>query len=258
MANINKKILFYVLVIIFSFSKEILTDNIIKIINDKKYPIVIFNNTWSYINIITSNRVFIFDKKINLVDNIAITTFSPPYFICIDQSNNHFLAENLKYYSISINTQFKVDGYNYLNNLPEDFQRLGYIQAGSFDKSGKFGGCRCNVDKNEIIIYGKKDSYICFYFISQQKMYQEKIEGLDSKISCKLIKDVKYICVYIKNSETIISGFVHLYSILMEKKISKVLAKKIDILKNFADYFIYDISGNDKIIFAINNHKEIK
>ena len=258
MENISKKIIFYIIFTFFSSSKGIITNNIIRIIKDKKYPIVLFNSNKNYINIISSNKVFIFDKKINLVENKTITTYSPPYFLCIDQSNNYFLAEKMNYYSISINLQFKVSGTNSLQNLPVDFLSLGYIQASSFDKSAKIVLARCNLNENEIIIYGKLNSYIYFYFVSKQQVYNENIDELGSFISCKLIKDVKYICAYRKGVYVNLGAFVHLYISLKKEGISKVEEKKIVAFKNYDNPVIYDLSGNTKIICALNTSLYIK
>ena len=258
MENISKKIIFYIIFTFFSSSKGIITNNIIRIIKDKKYPIVLFNSNKNYINIILSNKVFIFDKKINLVENKTITTYSPPYFLCIDQSNNYFLAEKMNYYSISINSQFKVSGTNSLQNLPVDFLSLGYIQASSFDKSAKILLARCNLNENEIIIYGKLNSYIYFYFVSKQQVYNENIDELGSFISCKLIKDVKYICAYRKGVYVNLGAFVHLYISFKKEGISKVEEKKIVAFKNYDNPVIYDLSGNTKIICALNTSLYIK
>ena len=198
MVNIKKNIQMYILFIILSISTELITDNINKIIPNDKYPIILEEKNKQYFTIITSNGLYYVNKKTKAIEDSKNlnSNFQPPLFICIDESNNYFLFENKNYYKITLNSEFKITYLNYLKTLSIEFQYSGYIKANKFSNLLSTKRFRVSIDENEIIIYGKKESNIYFYFILANTYYSVEISSLGSNISCKLIKDVKYICAY--------------------------------------------------------------
>ena len=158
----------YILFIILTISTELITDNINKIIPNDKYPIILDNKDKQYFTIITSNGLYYVNKKTKAIEDSKNlnSNFQPPLFICIDESNKYFLFTNKKYYEISLNSNFKIKNLNYNKTLSTDFQYSGFIKACQFTPylSAKIFR-RIKIEGNEIIIYGKKDSNIYFYFI---------------------------------------------------------------------------------------------
>ena len=154
-------------------SKETITENIIKIISGKRNPIILFREGKKYYNIITSDKKYIINKETNSIEeNGNFVSFSSPYFLCANSINsiNYYLFANKKYYSISLNSQFKIENINYIKTLPDNVEYSGYIQATKFDGC-LLSLCRCDV--NQI--------YIFISFQYQNLIQKKLVVGLEVK-----------------------------------------------------------------------------
>ena len=90
--------------------------------------------------------------------------FSPSCFLCIDRSNNKFFLLSNNYYKVE--QKKEIISLSPLFSLPTNINYLGYIaekQHDIYDWSGPKEGYRCEINKNEIIIYGLKDNNIYFF-----------------------------------------------------------------------------------------------
>ena len=119
---------------------------------------IIFNALNTSYNIITSGTIFVFDRatsqfKFSLISNDF--TYSSPYFICIDESNNYFLFANKNYYQVVLNTALEIENMDYIKTIDSTVKFCGYIKQFEFDKGNNFFVFFSYIGENEIIIYGK-------------------------------------------------------------------------------------------------------
>jgi hypothetical protein len=183
--------------------------------------------------------------------------FSPSCFLCIDRSNNKFFLLSNNYYKVE--QKKEIMSLSPLFSFPTNINYLGYIaekQHDYYDWSGPKEGYRCEINNNEIIIYGIKDNNIYFYYILENKGYQinnNKVEEL----YCKLLQSDCYMCVYTLSNKIYINIISHQY-----KKINNKIVKDLAVIgeKTFSqfDYYhkpiLYDTENdNKKLLCAIKD-----
>ena len=134
---------------------------------------------------------------------------SPFFFSFCDSYNNiYLLLKNKFYYMTEVSGIY---AFKYLFRLDSDFLFVDYI----IDKHLEFSNLNIiesinDASKmvsllNNIIIYGKKNKKICFYYIYSKKLLCSDLENIDGYISCKLFKEDCFICIYSTDTQIKIS-----------------------------------------------------
>ena len=212
---------------------------------------IIFNSLNTSYNIITSGTIFVFDRetsqfKFSLISNDF--TYSSPYFICIDESNNYFLYANKNYYQVVLNTALEIENLDYIKTIDSTVKFCGYIKQFEFDKGNNFLDFRSDMDENEIIIYGKKEKKIYFYYVNKNKGFEGNIniDKLGEQMSCKLVDSVRYICAYNSGEKVKVSIFI----------LTK--AGNYEILKEFKTEDDNNFNKNDNILLFDTKNNEQK
>ena len=174
------KILFIVYFLLYE-SKELLIKNPKILLSEVKYP-VIFDGNNQYYNVITYGNTYFIEKLTgNVVSTKSSNTYSPPYFLCIDETYNHFLFANKIYYKIHLNSNYEIINLekNKTINFDSDAKFVGWIKQYKYNN--------LQVGENEIILYGRKEKKSIYFF------YINKLDGdtksfssnLNEKITCK-------------------------------------------------------------------------
>ena len=227
MANIFKyytKILFMIYVFL---THENVIENPKLIISDFQEPTLFIGNSENY-SIITLGRIYTFEKlKGNITSMTDVNSYSSPYYLCIDESNNYFLYANKDYYKININSNFQIININKAptnSEINSCDEISGCITQPECHKDG------INIEKNEIIFYGKKEGYLYFYYIKQNWGNDANSLGsFKEKLACKFIYDLNYLCAYIKNNDKI--------------EISLIILKKSSQTQDIVGRYSYDLNN---------------
>ena len=256
---------FYIKIIIFfcffflNTNAEILNNPMSNPYSKLIYPIIFKANVTSY-NIISNGTIYTYDRltsQLKLSSASENFVYSPPYFLCIDESNNYFLLANYEYFKIILDSNSEIQYFNKNKSINSDISIYGYIKQKEFqnnNNNGYYMNNRCSIGKNEIIIYGKKENNIYFYYINNQTEYEVKINEphIREQISCKLIDSVRYICAYNCNSKVRLAYFI------LVKNVNKIefslkTYKEIQQLQNKDNITLFDtINNEDKIICTRN------
>ena len=212
---------------------------------------IIFKASNTTYNIITSGIIYVFDSttsqfKFSRASDDYI--FSSPYFLCIDESNKYFLYANKDYYQIDLNSALEIENLNKIKTINSNVNFYDYIKQFEFDRGNNVIEFRSNADKNEIILYGKKEKNIYFYYISKDKGFEAKINDnkLGEQMSCKLIDSVRYVCAYNIGEKVKVS-------ILMLTKVGNT--ETLNVLKTEDNN---NFNKNDNILLIDTKNKEEK
>ena len=253
--NFSIKIIIFLCFFFLNTKAEILNNPMSNPYSKLIYPIIFKANDTSY-NIISNGTIYTYDRLTSQLkfssasDNFV---YSPPYFLCIDESNNYFLFANYEYFKIYLDSNSEIQNFNKNKSINTDFSVFGYIKQKEFQNSynnnhNKYS--RYSRGKNEIIIYGKKGNNIFFYYIDKQEKYEVQINepNLGEQISCKLIENVRCICAYNCDVKVQLAYFVLMKN---ENKIEFSIKKQIEIenYNNNDNITVFDtINDLDKII----------
>ena len=202
--NYLKQIFFLLSFMLLIVKNQIIENPIIIYNNELKYPIIFKANDSSY-NIISYGKIYSLDGitsqfNFDLASNDFL--YSPPYFLCIDESNNYFLFANNEYFKIYLDSNLNIQ---YMNktlsiNFDGNTEFFGYIKQNQFNQNHNYNYYYnfISIEKNEIILYGKKGSKINFYYISTGEDYVviNDNDNIGEYISCKFVEDASYICAY--------------------------------------------------------------
>jgi hypothetical protein len=147
---------------------------------------------------------------------------------------------------------------------------IGYIQESEYKgNSNKYKYCRCEMKKDEIIIYGKKgNNKLIFTFAYKLNTYQEKeIDSsavkIEDKLVCRKLENSLYSCTITCD------GQIYIYYLIYRAKVSGTtsnceLFKKVRVqLKRFTSHSnveLYKTANNTKDILCAKNinSKEIE
>ena len=136
--------------------------------------------------------------------------FQVPYLWMSDEENNIYL------FSVNHLYMFKFLGDNpfeHIMMLPQEMLSgylSGYIKETEFKKESPVKNCECDVEKNEIVIYGityedDYETFISFFFKNQEKILSisdESFQGVESYISCNKVSIGQYLCAF-ENNQTV-------------------------------------------------------
>ena len=104
----------FIINVILCDSNEQLIENPKIILSGDKNPIV-FNGNEQYYHIINTEKIYIIEKFTGSIKVINDSIpYSSSYFLCEDESNNHFLYSNKVYYKINLDINYQSI---YLNNM---------------------------------------------------------------------------------------------------------------------------------------------
>ena len=180
-------------------------------------------------------------------------SLSPSFFSIIDQHNNRYLLLENKFYSMT--DENGIYSFEFLFNLTSDFIFIDYIID---NKNKVLGGemlynTHPKISKTtNIIIYGKKDGKICFYYIDSNKLVYSNLTNIDSYISCKIV-DKSIGCSYYKENRITLS----LLEMLDENIITSGTYNNIPILNGYDNPILNNIdSFNEQYLKALCGRKK--
>ena len=248
-------IIFIIFILFTSFSKSLIT-NPVAIKDDSNIDDYIINIEVD--SVYTSDgaqRTIIKDENW-IKYKTRYFYLNPNFILCQDESSNYFLFMENYYYKIKPNSAiYEVETLELekFEPLPYDIKYFGFIREKQFEQSIEDSNAISNINQDEVILYGKKEEYIYFYYIKESD-YSHQIEEDKNKISCKFAKSACYICAYFKQNEIIIDIFAYVYVSDGEKGIKKIKTYNIDNIEEMHDYdnlIIYDTDNEDyKILCA--------
>ena len=240
-------------------SNEQLIENPKIILPDDKNPIV-FNGNEQYYHIITTEEIYIIEKftgNIKLKNNSI--SYSSSYFLCEDESNNHFFYSNKDYYKINLDSNYESIYLNKMFSISSTAKFAGCFKHYQYNKNNEL-----NIGKGEIIIYGKIGNYgIYLYFINKKNgnnINYNNNNNIEEKITCKLIYKLMYICGFYSENK------IHLVLMTLSKYNSGIYLSKedrfIELLntENTDNLIIFDTKNFDNKILCYkkkeNNRNE--
>ena len=189
--------IFFIIILILYNSEEQLIENPKIILPNAQNP-AIFNGDNQYYYIITPGNIHIVEK---LNGNIAFTKelipYSSTYFICEDELNNHYFFADKDFYEINLDSNFENINLNKLHTFDTNIKITGCIKHFQYSNSNS----DLNIERGEIIVYGKKSESIYFYYNKKQKEYDEDFGVQGDELTCKLINNIDYFCLYINSNE---------------------------------------------------------
>ena len=123
-------------------------------------------------------------------------SFAQPLLFIKDNSQEYFLLADNKYYRLIPNEKgLRISPHL---NLSQDYYYIGFIATKNNNEPWGSNSLSCStIANNEVIIYGKNESLLYFYFTLKQHGYSLNcgITQYDD-VSCKQIKDIYFICVF--------------------------------------------------------------
>ena len=152
---------------------------------NKSSPFVVSSND-SYYYVLTEGKNLKINKEYGNIENITyFTQTSSKYFYVKDNKYNNYKYFQNKYYKINYNQFISYEKINGFSQIMCDSKVISAV-----------GGIAKN---NELINYGFYNNCLIFSSYSRYHQANTTIEGIDDKLSCKLIEDEYYICVMIIN-----------------------------------------------------------
>ena len=148
-----------------------------------------------YYYILTSGRYFILGSNGTKIADGDFETYSSPYTWINDESNNNYIFAKDKYIQVTFNEKtisYKVidkptnEGMEY----PDSSVHIGSM-AETSTSTGAPDDCFCPIEKNEVIIYGKKGTnYLVFTFLKKKVSYSIQKKGIiEDQIDCKIMQN---------------------------------------------------------------------
>ena len=220
-------IIFYYSLLFLSLSKEDMFNN------PKK--IELESNPIDYIIIIDEPSISSINNIVNYYDSYLP---SQSLLLCIDESDTKFLLLENRLFS------FRGEGehysFTYVKNIYSDVKYTGYITFNQFTLED--GVNLCEIEENEILLYGKKENNIDFYFIKEGNNYPINVDDIDENISCKLFYKALFICVFSQDGQVTIKLLSHRCS-NNEQVLTKVITQNISEFSNHDMAILYDFTN---------------
>ena len=179
------------------------------------------------------------------------------FFIFTDNSDNNFLLFEHKYYSM----ERKNEKYHFSHkkNIQSNFKYIGYIPNQFSNNehwviSGQMASAQRDVEVPDFILYGKECTNLCFCNInidSNQTQYIP-LGNFDENISCKLLENKVYICVYFISNNLYLKSFFLNYG-KQNNSYKEIYFRELSDFLNHDNPVLYDTSNsNYKILCARN------
>ena len=245
-------------------TKEDIINNPIQV-SEHPNPVILYTQTQYYIY--TSGESIIINKENGKIESRNdFCTYTKPYVLCNDESNNFFIYSQSRLYQITGSSSYyeiTLPSITFPNN--QNF--IGYIKeseySGPTTLESDLKGHKCKIEKNEIIIYGKNDlNYIMFSFINRE--YSGKFEvpsETEDHISCSSLDNSEYICASVSNGIVYVYVLVYVTNALGDTTncgLSLLSSVTYEILKTHTHVNMYNtVQNNLKIMCAKNKNTMI-
>ena len=166
----------------------------------------------------------------------------PSFFLCEDESNYYYLFAENNYYNKFPNEHENnaISSLNIHKTFYSGIHFCGFIKDKEYSEHGTEKGTICSIQKNEIIIYGKKENYIYFRYIKEDNPYLLEVGNIKDIISCKYIKEGIYICAYFILNLIKVDIIAHNYIENGMKGFSKLKAISLDNFIDFDNLVLYE------------------
>ena len=144
----------FLLLLFYPFKEEEIINNPI-IISDYSNPLVLAYND-NYV-ILTSGQSIIVNKETGIIEsNYNFCEYSSPYVLGSTESGQNFIYSSQKFCAFTLPNIFQIYKYNTMT-FSDNSNYIGYIQESEYKgNENQYKYCRCEMKKDEIIIYGKK------------------------------------------------------------------------------------------------------
>ena len=202
----------FLLLLFHLFKEEEIINNPI-IISDHPNPLILAYNN-KYI-ILTSGKSVVVNKETgNIESNYNFCEYSFPYVLGSTESGINFIYSSKKFCVFTLPNIFQIYAYNLLT-YSDNNNYIGYIQESEYKgNTNKYGKCRCEMKKDEVVIYGKKgNSKMIFTYIYKLKKSLEietDCSDLEDKIICKKMLNSYYSCAGICNRQAALYIFSYI------------------------------------------------
>ena len=155
--------------------------------------IIIYESNEVHIKINNSTLILTVKKDFKkLFHNSFI--FSQSLELCENKLNDIFLFVNEKYYLAKRESEINIKTISIIGELDPNFKYFGYTSALNPKNHNTNNN---NLDlKNEIIIYGKLNQKMNFFFIQNEIISIYDFEYKDEQISCKYLNNYYIICTF--------------------------------------------------------------
>ena len=210
--------------------------------------------------VFTSGEYIILDSNGEIQSRNAFATYNNPYVLIKDQSYNYYIfaqseseMHKVTFYgtSVTYSSQAKPsitysDSWVYLGAMSETYNSGGYFQ-----------GCLCPINANEVIIYGRKNSYyLIFSFLVKNTFYQIQLgtNSMEHKIICKIIQSGQYLCVVAHGYIIHIYLFSHLVGSYPQCEMKNTFYTTFDnLLNNHGSVELFDTNTITRKILCAKN-----
>ena len=171
-------------------------------------------------------------------------------FLCKDESSNYFLFSENNYYTATINDGDKLSSLTLKKTLPSNIKYCGYIRENEFERTIVIvPNAVADINKNEIVIYGKKTNYLYFNYITESD-YTINIDNIGDIISCKLIRSSRYVCAYFQNNKIKISMIILVNVNSKQKRLKLDETIEPDGFSGYENFILYDTDDENYKIFC--------
>ena len=184
----------FLLLLFHSFNEEEVINNPI-IITDHPNPIILISST-RYI-ILTSGQVVYVNKETGTIaSNYNFCEYSFPYVLGSTESGQRFIYSSHNFCEFSLPNSFRTHTDNSLT-YSDNNKHIGYIRESEYSgNANKYYNCRCEMGKDEIIIYGiKESSKIVFTYVNKLRkafIIDTMCSYLEDKMFCKKLENSFY------------------------------------------------------------------
>jgi len=195
------------------FKEEEIINNPL-MITDHSNPLVqTYNNKYV---ILSSGQSTVVNKENGIVEsNYIFCEYSSPYVLGSTESGQKFIYSSEKFCVFTLPNIYTSLSYTEMT-FSDSSTYVGYIQESEYNgNENKYKHCRCQMQKDEIIIYGKKGSNkIIFTYVYKLRTYQEveidsTTDNIEDKMFCKKLLNSFYSCAITVNGQIYIYIFVY-------------------------------------------------
>ena len=125
----------------------------------------------------------------------------------MDKERNYFFSIEYSYYKIILNGERKIIELESFSPKKFDFEFRGYIIEETSSEDNQHESEIINV-----IVYGVQNEKIYFYYTSENIChlvnYDSPEDNSENSLSCKLLENDHFICIFDRNSYMKISKFI--------------------------------------------------
>ena len=250
---------FILLLLLFhSFKEEEVINNPI-IITDHPNPIILVSST-KYIILTSGQTIYVNKETGTIASNYNFCEYSFPYVLGTTESGQKFIYSSQKFCEFSLPNTYRTYTDNSLI-YSDNNKYIGYIRESEYNgNENKYMDCRCEMSKDEIIIYGKKESskivFTYVYKLRKSFIIDTKCSDLEDKMHCKKLLNSYYSCASICNGEIILYFFSYLTTSSYTTSDCEMSYKNYLNFKNFKSHTsieVYETTDNTKDLICAKN-----